>query len=496
MYSGTTPITARLEPGSRIGPYELLLRIGQGGMASVWLAREADASGFVAIKTVLAEHAGDDALRTMMIDEALIAQAVDHPNVARTLSVGELWGMPYLVLEYVPGQSLEGLCKGRADDEPMPPAVMVRLIVDTCAGLHAAHELVGEDGKSIGLVHRDLSTHNVLVDEHGHVKLIDFGIAKANERLTKTASGLTKGKLPYMAPEQALAGSVDRRADLWSLGAVMVELLTGTVPFDGADNEGLMDKLSGEPHEPLPERVPKALRDVIDRALSFEAEDRYASAAELSAALAAAVPPASLEEVAEVVRQRLGAALSMRKRAVEQSLAAAAVRAEAREILRAGGAPSSRRRQASPTTPKPEKKTDRGSDPKLVAEDADREMSRQSMAYVAVAAVALVVLAAYVLGSQAARKGETPRVAPSDPDASVDLPPPSLPGARVTGPPSPPRHVNVSEGPKPLLATPALSSFATPTTDASAPDAAVDAGADAARRTGAGGPGGGDDTIY
>ena len=417
------PVAALLEPGYRVDRYELLAKIGQGGMASVWLARPENTTGeFFAIKTILPAHAGDDQLRKMMLDEARIAMGIDHPNVARTLETGQLWDMPYLVLEYVPGESLDQLCQALATrGVTMPPEIAVRLVVDTCAGLQAAHDLRGPDGAGLEIVHRDLSTHNILVDDHGTVKLIDFGIAKANARLTETASGMTKGKIPYMAPEQALGGFVDRRADLWSLGAVLYVLLTGKYPFDGAnDATRLMGKLSGDPPTPLPDSVPAALRAVVDRTLSFYREQRYASAAELAAALDAAVPKASTEEVARFFAAQLGPAIKARKHIVEHALAAANARNRARELLSGSRTPPSFRRLREKENEKAAAEAggaDEGPSVATIGRDK-RQPSRPWLAYVSVAAIALIILVAYVLGTATGRGGATPPLPADNPTPS------------------------------------------------------------------------------
>lgn len=454
MRAITNPVAALLEPGYRVDRYELLAKIGQGGMASVWLARAANKDGdaFFAIKTILPEHAGDDRLRTMMLDEARIAMGIHHRNVARTLEVGQLWDMPYLVLEYVPGESLDQLCQAlESRGTTMPPEIAVRLVVDTCAGLHAAHELAGPDGKSLDIVHRDLSTHNILVDGHGTVKLIDFGIAKANARLTETASGLTKGKIPYMAPEQALGGFVDRRADLWSLGAVLYVLLTGDFPFEGANDAArLMGKLSGDPPTPLPDTVPAALRAVVDRTLSFYREARYATAAELAEALDAAVPKASEADVARFFEANLTPATRARKHIVEHALAAASARTRARELLSGARTPPSFRR----TVTKSEAETNPGLDEGPSVATIGRETrapSKPWLAYVSVAVIALIILIAFVLGTATGRGGATPPPAVDNagptggttattttPVASATLPPleiaPPKPGVSPTAP--------------------------------------------------------------
>lgn len=404
----TNPVAALLEPGYRVDRYELLAKIGQGGMASVWLARaeENDVERFFAVKTILAEHASDDQLRKMMLDEARIAMAIDHPNVARTLEVGQLWDMPYLVLEYVAGESLDQLCQAmKSLGKSMPPAIAVRLVHDTCQGLHAAHELAGPDGKCLEIVHRDLSPHNILVDETGTVKLIDFGIAKAAERLSQTASGMTKGKIPYMAPEQALGGFVDRRADLWSLGAVLYVLLAGSYPFDGANDAArLVGKVSGDPPTPLPDAIPQKLRAVVDRALSFYREARYANAKELADALDAAVPKASDEALASFFAENLLPAMKARKHIVAHALAAANARGHARELL--SGTTSTPPRRS--VLPGPTTGVDEGASVATIGGQTKGAPSRPWLAYVSVAAIALIILIAFVLGTASGRGTAVP----------------------------------------------------------------------------------------
>lgn len=405
------PVAALLEPGYRLDRYELLAKIGQGGMASVWLARTEDGA-FFAVKTILPQHSTDEQLRKMMLDEARIAMAIDHPNVARTLETGQLWDMPYLVLEYVPGESLDQLCQALSSKGlHVPPEIAVRIVSDTCAGLHAAHELTGPDGKNLEIVHRDLSPHNILIDERGMVKLIDFGVAKASQRLAETASGVTKGKVPYMAPEQALDAFVDRRADLWALGAVLYVLLSGKYPFDGPNDAArLVRKLSGDPPAPLPASVPKELADVVERTLSFYREQRYASAAELGAALDESIPKASKKEVAEFFAKNLGPAMKARGLIVEHALAAGNARARAKEMLGGSGAPSSRRRGATTMPPAAAQPSGIDEGPSVSTIGGPKKpapSARPWIAYVSAAAITLIIIVAFVLGSQNGRGGAT-----------------------------------------------------------------------------------------
>ncbi|HSO38117.1 MAG TPA: serine/threonine-protein kinase, partial [Labilithrix sp.] len=333
------PPAPLLEPGFRLDRYELLCRIGQGGMATVWLARTANSRGeerLVAIKTILPALASDDTLRTMLLDEARIATAIDHPNVARVLEVGQHWDVPYLVLEYVAGESVDQLCKALAEVSlPVPAAIVVRIVADAARGLHEAHELTSADGDSLGIVHRDVAPPNILVDERGCARLIDFGVAKAAERFTpETAVGVMKGRIPYMAPEHASGGEVDRRADIWSLGAVAYFMLAGHYPFDGPNDAARLIRILGtDDPDPLPESVAPAVRDVVLRALAKDPDDRYATAAELASALESSKLPATHEEVAAFFAETLAGPIKARHMLLVNALAAADQRMRARELL-------------------------------------------------------------------------------------------------------------------------------------------------------------------
>src|SRR5262249_54070569 len=163
----------------------------------------------------------------MFLDEARIASGIQHPNVAQILDLGEQDATLYIVMEWVDGESLSKIRKiAQKKGVPLPLGLALRILSDACAGLHAAHELADRQGKSLGVVHRDVSPHNILVGSAGSVKVIDFGVAKARDRgAGETRSGIVKGKLRYMAPEQAQGRALDRRADLWALGVCLYELV-------------------------------------------------------------------------------------------------------------------------------------------------------------------------------------------------------------------------------------------------------------------------------
>jgi eukaryotic-like serine/threonine-protein kinase len=321
--------TAELERGQSLDRYELVYPAARGGMARVWVAKLRGKHGFekvVALKTILPTFAEDPRFRRMFLDEAKIASGIEHVNVAQILDLGEQAGQLYLVMEWVDGESLQEL--DRAAEKAggsLPIPVLVRVMADACAGLHAAHELTDGQGNSLNVVHRDVSPQNVLISSKGVVKLIDFGVVKARRRATEeTSTGTIKGKLQYMAPEQALGQSVDRRADIFSIGATLYRLLARRPVYRGTSPLSTYQRLtSAAPPEPLPPHVPGALSTIVLRALSFDPQRRYATAAELGAALEALLQgpyQTTAREVAACVDLYLGPALATRRVAINEAL--------------------------------------------------------------------------------------------------------------------------------------------------------------------------------
>jgi len=290
-------------------------------MARVWVAKLRGKHGFekmVALKTILPSFAEDQRFRRMFLDEAKIASGIEHVNVAQILDLGEQAGQLYLVMEWVDGDSLQEL--DRAAEKAgaaLPIPVLVRVMADACAGLHAAHELADAHGRSLNVVHRDVSPQNILISAKGVVKVIDFGVVKARRRATEeTSTGTIKGKLQYMAPEQALGQGVDRRADIFSVGATLYRLLARRPVYRGTSPLSTYKRLtSSMAPEPLPPHVPGALSTIVLKALSFERDSRFSTAAELAAALEALLQgpyQTSAREVAACVEQYLGPALTAR----------------------------------------------------------------------------------------------------------------------------------------------------------------------------------------
>ena len=312
-------------------------------MAAVWVARQIGKHGFekqVAVKTILPEFAEDPRFQKMFMDEAHIASNIEHANVAQILDLGEEHGVLYLVMELVDGESLGKLHRVvEKRDFAVPIGVTLRILADACGGLHAAHELHDRSGALLGVVHRDVSPQNILVTSKGTAKLIDFGVAKARDRIAgETNGGALKGKIHYMAPEQAVGKTLDRRADIWGVGAIAYHLLSGRPAYEGPNQLATLHRLTaGRPPAPLPDTIPAAVVALIARTLVHDVEQRIATAHELQLALEQAMVDARCEtthaDVAVFVREHLGGHAKARRKSVELAMAAANERARINKAL-------------------------------------------------------------------------------------------------------------------------------------------------------------------
>jgi serine/threonine protein kinase len=326
-------------PGYRLDRYELLCPVAQGGMASVWVARLRGKHGFeklVAIKTILPHYAAEPRFRRMFLDEARIASAIEHVNIGQILDLGEQHSVLYLVMEWIDGDSLSKLERAiEKKDVALPIGLMLRVLSDVLSGLHAAHELCDAHGQPLGVVHRDVSPQNILISSKGQVKLIDFGVAKARDRLAdETHSGVFKGKIHYMSPEQALGKTIDRRADLWAVGAMLYRMLTKRPPFEAENQLATLHLLtSGRAPDPLPSHVPKAVTAIVERALKHDPNDRYASAAEMRAAIEEAMKDPRLTATTQSLAQFVAAQMADRAEARKEAIALALKAAEERERI-------------------------------------------------------------------------------------------------------------------------------------------------------------------
>jgi eukaryotic-like serine/threonine-protein kinase len=300
-----------------VGRYLLCDVFAAGGMATVHLGRLMGPEGFsrtVAIKQLHPQFAHDPKFVAMFLDEARLASRVHHPNVVSPLDVISDPPDLFMVMDYVHGEPLSRLLRRRAP-EPIPPRIAAAIVGQALLGLHAAHEATGERGEPLELVHRDVSPHNILVAKDGVARVVDFGIAKAKARSQQTERGMLKGKLGYMAPEQINMETVDRRADVFAVGVVLWELLTGQRLFDGDTPHVVLQKLMERPipaPSSLVPELPADLDHVVLAALSRSTEERFDNARAMAQALDYSIAPASMLELSAWVEARAGADLAAR----------------------------------------------------------------------------------------------------------------------------------------------------------------------------------------
>jgi serine/threonine-protein kinase len=290
----------------------------------VYLARTRGVAGFereVALKLVHAHLRADEESRLHLLEEARLAARIRHPNVVSVTEVVADAGGVFLVMDYVEGETLSGLVRVLRDQgHRLPSRLIARIMNDSLAGLHAAHELRDKSGELSGLVHRDFSPQNILVGIEGVTRLADFGVAKAASRTVRTKTGLVKGKVAYMSPEQARGHKVDRRCDVWAAGVVVWELITGRKLYDHEDDVAtLLSVVTEEPPRlsSVLQGVPPALDEAVARALTSDVANRCPSAdalrCQLEAAWADCGGMASSTELGAFVKQTVGDRLAERR---------------------------------------------------------------------------------------------------------------------------------------------------------------------------------------
>ncbi len=283
---------------ARFGAYEILHELKHGGMGAVLLGRKKGPGGFeqlVAIKVIRPEYANTEAVRAMFLDEAKILGGLGHPNIANVHDFGEDTGSLYMVMEYVAGISFRNLL-----EMDVPPGVAAKAIAEACRGVHAAHEVRDISGHLLNVVHRDISPDNLLLGFDGHVKVIDFGIALVkNRQAPVTEFGTVKGKPPYMSPEQVKNEALDRRSDVFSLGVVLHELLTGERLFDGDSVYAVALAVDQQeirpPSQVLGAELPAGLDAAVMNALERDPERRTPTAAAFAEQLEQAIAAAGDE---------------------------------------------------------------------------------------------------------------------------------------------------------------------------------------------------------
>ncbi len=318
-----------LQEGSKLGPYQLLVAVAQGGMARVWAARHVPTNRVVAVKTIRPELAGNRVYQKLFTDEARVAAAVKHPNVCQVLASGEERGVLYIAMEWVIGESLARVLKPNRGDTPQPvePRFAAKIIAECADALHAAHEVRAEDGSLVRIVHADVSPQNLMLTTTGRAKLVDFGVARsvANGKLAEFPQ--LDGKAAYMAPEHAAGKRLSRLSDVFTLGVCLYEISTAARPFATGNREATIERLlKGDfplPSELVPD-YPQQLERILRRAMAMEPAHRYPSALRLKAALeewvAYSGPPVDDRALAEFVRARAGAIISEREAVIARSM--------------------------------------------------------------------------------------------------------------------------------------------------------------------------------
>jgi serine/threonine-protein kinase len=326
-------IDVRIEGRQHIDRYELVAEVASGGMATVFLARLSGMGGFqkfVAIKRLHPHLAGEREFVEMFLDEARLAAGIHHPNVVSILEVGASERGYYLAMEYVEGDTLARLlARAATSGQRLPRPVSLKIVLDTLTGLHAAHELKDEMGQPTELVHRDVSPQNVLVGLDGICRITDFGVARAASRLSATRVGQLKGKIAYMAPEQAMGKSdIDRRADVFAAGIMLWEVLAGRRLFKSENEAATLSRVLTEEITHVCEvatDVPRAIGDVAMKALERVPSARYPTCAHFADALERAAleadKVASGRELAAYVSEVIGNEIAQQREAVRGWLA-------------------------------------------------------------------------------------------------------------------------------------------------------------------------------
>ncbi len=307
-----------LSPATRsrtVGRYALFEEIASGGMAAVHYGRLVGPVGFsrtVAIKALHAQYAKDADFIAMFLDEARLVSRIRHPNVVPTLDVVQEGPELLIVMEYVEGETLSRLLRTcRAEDQLAPLPIVATILVGVLHGLHAAHEATGANGSPLNIVHRDVSPQNILVGTDGVPRILDFGVAKATQRSQSTRDGQLKGKIGYMAPEQILSDTVDRRCDIFAAGVVLWEALAGRRLFDGETDVRVMQRILAADVPPSGCARPE-LDAICMRALSTEPGRRFPTARDMALAIEGVSGLAPASEVGAWVTRLADASIKAR----------------------------------------------------------------------------------------------------------------------------------------------------------------------------------------
>ena len=466
-------------PARHVGRYELLSELGRGGMAELYVGRLRGVGGFsklVAIKRMLPHLSQDPKFVELFLDEGRIAARMSHGNLCQVFELGEADGELFLAMEYLDGVTWETLSRALPDD----PAVVVRataaVIAQACEGMHYAHELRERDGSPTPVVHRDISPQNLFVTSEGTCKILDFGVAKVVTEVSKTRTGIVKGKLPYMSPEQIRGEALDGRSDVFALGVVLWEGLTRK-PLFMRETEFLIWKaILDEPIQTVTSAAPQLLasvNDVVMRALARDREERTPSARELGHQVRAMAEswggPMTPLELADAVRTYCASELAARASQLSEMMTGATARASV----------SPARADITPTVERPS----RAASTRVQLRDrsevlgATPRRTRRSIVYALAGVIALGIVAWVLVssrhedsrarGNETVARDQVPVDATATPTAPVDgalvdtaAPDAALPDARSTALVEPPPRTNKER----VRSTPSSTSRPSPTT--------------------------------
>lgn len=386
--------------------YRVVAEVAHGGMAAVYAVQRSSIGGFeklLALKVMLPHLSSDDHFVDMFLDEARIASQIQHPHVVQVLDVGLHERRPFILMEFLRGRSLsELLHRAQKSAEPPATAVWLAILGQVADGLHGAHETAGSDGKSLGIVHRDVTPHNVFVGYDGLVKVVDFGVAAARGRLGGTRTGEVKGKLAYLAPEQFdRSWPVTRAVDIWALGVIAWEIFAGRRLFASGDEATTIWNVLNAPIERLdriaPE-LPPAVARVIMACLSREPDRRPATTKEIALVMGSALgqDPTRSAEIAALLEQLFGA---------ERALENERLGAKAGESSAAHAEAPVPRSEGSAVT-------------QLSAAGTPRALKRSRIGGALIVAVAGVSLGAFLLGGRRAQEPSGARAAATEAPAA------------------------------------------------------------------------------
>ncbi|HET9987748.1 MAG TPA: serine/threonine-protein kinase, partial [Kofleriaceae bacterium] len=304
------PTQSGNERGSASSHYDLLARLAAGGMAEIFLARANSLAGFeryVVLKRIRPERGDDARWGAMFLDEARLAAQLQHPNIAQVFDLGRIGDEYFYTMEYVHGEDvLDILARTVELKQPMPVQVALAIVAHAAGGLAHAHERCAPDGRALGIVHRDITPSNLMVSYEGTVKVVDFGVAKARFRSTETQAGTIMGKVAYLSPEQCTTGAVDHRSDIFSLGIVLYEMLTGTRLFKREnDYETLRAVANDHPIAPsaVVPNLPRGLDEIVLRALAKDPAQRFPTAHAMLDALEQVAETAGMSITSNVLRR-------------------------------------------------------------------------------------------------------------------------------------------------------------------------------------------------